>query len=455
MKNKEKLYSVLLASTILISFFIFDLSTAFAPPLQNFSPTVKETQITSSGEAVCPAIYNGRVVWKDYRNENWDIYMYDLSTQKETRITDHSSDQVQPAIYGDKIVWEDWRNEGSDIYMYDLSTKKEIQITRNGSASYPAIYKDRIVWQDTRNEKSDENEDYITHPDIYMYNLSTKMEAQITSSRSTGYPAIYGDRIVWNDHRNGMYDIYMYDLSTNKETRITSSGSAGYPAIYGDSVVYDDYRNGTQVYLYDLSIKKETQISNSESAAYPAIYKDRIAWQDNHNEKSDENEDYITHSRIYTYNLSTSRQTQITNNESALIPKIYDDMLVWYEYHNGKTDIYIHFLNSTLPVADFSASQTTGSTPFNVMFTDKSMGVPDEWNWNFGDGTNSTEQNPNHTYSAAGNYKVMLIASSANGNDTKTSEIKVQSTSPASPGGFNSLIFVMIVLYFCRKSTLK
>ena len=30
------------------------------------------------------------------------------------------------------------------------------------------------------------------------------------------------------------------------------------------------------------------------------------------------------------------------------------------------------------------------------------------WNWNFGDGTNSTEQNPVHTYSKAGNYTVNL-----------------------------------------------
>jgi PGF-pre-PGF domain-containing protein len=45
--------------------------------------------------------------------------------------------------------------------------------------------------------------------------------------------------------------------------------------------------------------------------------------------------------------------------------------------------------------------------------------------WDFGDGTFSTEQNPTHTYSAAGNYTVSLIVSNVNGSASKTSTITV------------------------------
>jgi gliding motility-associated-like protein len=45
--------------------------------------------------------------------------------------------------------------------------------------------------------------------------------------------------------------------------------------------------------------------------------------------------------------------------------------------------------------------------PFVRSFTDLSLGA-NEWYWNFGDGNNSTQQNPVHTYSAVGNYTVSL-----------------------------------------------
>ena len=54
-----------------------------------------------------------------------------------------------------------------------------------------------------------------------MYDLSTSKETRITTNESDQiYPAIYGDRIVWQDDRNGHMDVYMYDISTSKETRI-------------------------------------------------------------------------------------------------------------------------------------------------------------------------------------------------------------------------------------------
>ncbi len=60
------------------------------------------------------------------------------------------------------------------------------------------------------------------------------------------------------------------------------------------------------------------------------------------------------------------------------------------------------------PVAAFSASPTSGNVPLNVTFTDKSTGTPTSWKWSFGDGTNSTVQNPTHKYTKAGTYTVAL-----------------------------------------------
>jgi PKD repeat protein len=88
---------------------------------------------------------------------------------------------------------------------------------------------------------------------------------------------------------------------------------------------------------------------------------------------------------------------------------------------------------SAPPTADFSASPTSGNAPLNVAFTDGSTGNPTAWSWDFGDGTSSPEQDPTHTYTAAGTYTVSLTASNAAGPDTKTrTDYITVSTAPAS-----------------------
>jgi PKD repeat protein len=81
---------------------------------------------------------------------------------------------------------------------------------------------------------------------------------------------------------------------------------------------------------------------------------------------------------------------------------------------------YINVTPSQKPVADFWGTPRSGNTPVNITFTDNTTGEPTQWNWTFGDETYSTEKNPVHTYSAAGNYTVTLTASNKAGTNTAT-----------------------------------
>jgi len=60
------------------------------------------------------------------------------------------------------------------------------------------------------------------------------------------------------------------------------------------------------------------------------------------------------------------------------------------------------------PDANFTMNSTADNIPFTIQFTDTSGGTPTSWFWDFGDGTNSTLQNPVHTYSLPGIYSVNL-----------------------------------------------
>jgi PGF-pre-PGF domain-containing protein len=81
--------------------------------------------------------------------------------------------------------------------------------------------------------------------------------------------------------------------------------------------------------------------------------------------------------------------------------------------------------NSYLPLANFDVNPSSGNAPLSVQFTDNSEKAT-EWNWNFGDGTNSSEQNPMHNYSAAGNFTVNLTVSNSNGTASKSQQITVR-----------------------------
>ena len=127
-----------------------------------------EDRVTRA-QIIDPTTLSGdRVVWMDFRNGNFDIYMHDLTTGLEYQITTHPSDELWPAISGDRIVWVDLRNGRGpgnwDIYMYDITTGVEMPIgTAPLGFGVPAISGDRIVWSDTGG-------------DIYLYDIGTGVE---------------------------------------------------------------------------------------------------------------------------------------------------------------------------------------------------------------------------------------------------------------------------------------
>jgi len=374
----------------------------------------RETRITTNAGLyenywISPAISGDRIVWQDYRNGYSDIYLYDISTGIESRVTTDSSSQYSPAISGDRIVWYDYRNGDSDIYLYDISTGIESRVTTDPSSQYsPSISGDRIVWQDYRNG------DY----DIYFYDISTGIESRITTNTSyQSSPSISGDRIVWMDDRNGDYDIYLYDISTGIESRITTNTSYQYsPAISGDRIVWQDSRNGDyDIYLYDISTGIESRITtNTSYQSSPSISGDRIVWMDDRNGNMD----------IYSYNLNTCTERAVcTDSATQEYPALSGNHTVWLDYRNGYPDLYLYTFEPesfVTPVTNFTANMTSGVKPLTVEFTDLSTNGPGSWNWSFGDGNFSTVQNPVHTYEFTGTFTVSLNATNAGGSNVST-----------------------------------
>jgi hypothetical protein len=144
----------------------------------------------------------------------------------------------------------------------------------------------------------------------------------------------------------------------------------------------------------------------------------------------------------------TADDTELCEGETCTISVSGPQTGVLYHWSNGETGnsitvtetgIYYCYGDNTdcqsensnsvevevqaLPIADFSSDVQGGGTPFEVMFSDLSTENPVSWAWDFGDGGNSTDQNPVYVYENSGVYSVSLQVETSYGcNDQITKE---------------------------------
>jgi PKD repeat protein len=79
------------------------------------------------------------------------------------------------------------------------------------------------------------------------------------------------------------------------------------------------------------------------------------------------------------------------------------------------------------PTAIFNGGPKRGPAPLKVTFKDLSAGAVG-YEWDFGDGSTSTEKEPVHTYETAGIYTVSLTVTNPNGEDSVTREALIEAT---------------------------
>lgn len=128
-----------------------------------------------------------------------------------------------------------------------------------------------------------------------------------------------------------------------------------------------------------------------------------------------------------------STSTAQNPNHTFVQPGTYTVTLTTTD-NNGCSSSFSRDITSlTLPVANFMTPDTLGCSPIDITFTDLSTGnYPiTGWQWSFGDGGSSTQQNPTHTYTNDGNYSVGLIATDINGcKDTLVKQDYIRLTNP-------------------------
>ena len=416
MKNKGKLYSIALSSTILV-FMFFILISAVA----------SAAQVTRIGNGSDPAIYGSKVTWTD----GGVIHVYDLTAKTDTTVS--SSSASYPAIYDNKLVWHDESNGTPRLTVYDLKTAARSYISKDvDSSSVPAIYGSRIVWSANYNEA---NYNYK----VYMRDISTSQQTEIADGNS---PDIYDTRITYGYEDADGRTIVVYDINAKEIINVHSSSQVFNPHIYGNKVIWSNFysRDGF-IEMYDLITKETIDVTsdNTGNTLYgPDVIADagddtgtHIDINGNKIVYSKSGDDQFGYAGVYVYDIPSAKSTpvHIYPKETYTTPGVYNDTIVWGIDSNrgvgaaNDNGIYVSDLSITdtlSPVAAFTSNVTSGNVPLTVLFTDTGTGgTPESWYWDFGDGINSKHaQTATHTFTKVGTYDVSLTVGNSAGSNT-------------------------------------
>lgn len=302
--------------------------------------------LSSSGaDQINPALSGNRVLWQDYRNGKWDIYLRDLSDNSTRNLTAGKlADQINPGVDGDHAVWQDLSAGNWDIVLYDLATSAETVIAAGVSdETLPVVKGNWVAYQSKA----------AGNWDIYLYNILTKETRRVTSDpRDQINPALYGNLLVWEDYRNGLGDIYSYDLTSGAESRITENiDDQTHPSISSGGVIWVDSRDGNrELYGFNPASGRTTRMSYSwTDEAQPYLSGDNAVFVDYASGSSDPNLSLI--------NLSTRRSMRLVSEpHKQEQPRLENGRLVWQDNRSGVWQIYFSELTLPPTVASYPLS---------------------------------------------------------------------------------------------------
>jgi beta propeller repeat protein len=245
---------------------------------KNISSGTSKQLITSNAWKQMVWVGGDIVTWVDYRN--WDsltidslnseIYLYNLTTNQEKRVTTDHSYQEKPVTDGTNLAYIDYSSNYGKLFLYNISSGSTVEVSPYmAGKDNPRVYGNIIVWEDYRNATSDKK-----NADIFMYDISTQTTKPIcTAPKYQGNPYVYGKWIVWEDYRNSTpsdslnSDIYAYDITTNSEFPVVTGPSyQGHPTLLSDTVCWIDYSGGSM----KLMMKKIeiTNVIHKETLSY-------------------------------------------------------------------------------------------------------------------------------------------------------------------------------------------
>ncbi len=320
--------------------------------------------VVRTADQVDPAIHGTRVIWQDWRNNDWypgkigfesdgDIYSYDLVSHLERPEGASASDygkflpNDRDAVISDAGIFWVWAGRSDADINNEVRGRTlagdPVNVTLVGEPGQRvindlAIDGNRLVYV-----LSNVGGDYR----VILYDTATRYVFTIRESpNEIRSPDISGDNIVWLEYNGYSWDMYRYNLLQGTARQFaTSVGDRASLAIDGTNVVWSKESGGEyDLYYWDL---RQTYPSGgawlnaSGDQMNPTISGDRVVWQDNRSGTWDIYMGSLSGDTVATVSTAVGDQTS---------PAVDGDRIVWQDNRNGNWDVYMFTVSSSAPV---------------------------------------------------------------------------------------------------------
>lgn len=242
---------------------------------------------------------------------------------------------------------------------------------------------------------------------------------------------------------NAMFDVFLRDLDAGSTVLASANGNgtnsgndASEDAQISDDgrFVYFESRATDLTTISDSNGEKDTFVFDSLSGEVVLVSSNAAGNQTGNG---------------FSYDPVVSpggRFVQMDSGASDLDPSVADT--------NGITDVYVADIASLVANEDPVAGFMTTTDGLEVEFMDTSAdtdGAVQSWQWDFGDGSDSTERDPSHRYATGGTYTASLaITDNLGGSDTTSRAVSVGGGGGGGASG-PALIGGLLVAWLLRR----
>ena len=184
-----------------------------------------------------PAVSGGRIVWQRCDvGGTCDIWFYEWASGTILPITKTPlSNERNPDMNDQNVVYQGDRDGNPDIYVYNLDTRTEKRLTLDGDQGNPHIWGDNVAF-----------DDLSAGPyHVKLWNITSDTVFDLTGGESAQYlNNIWENRVVYTDDRNGDLEIYMTEFTlTQNDLPPVANAGPDQTALAGEPVTFNGGRS--------------------------------------------------------------------------------------------------------------------------------------------------------------------------------------------------------------------
>lgn len=187
-----------------------------------------------------PDIYSEWVVYKELRNNEDFVVIYNLKTKenKELRRTRKiiSSDDLGPSIFENEVVWIEKHEKGGggDLMSYQIGEEKPKRKAKLAPEMIRAVktFKYREGFVLISNKK-----------DVFLYDMNKTSLKKISKSKAeTWQPLINGGKVAWSP--SGREKVILYDIAGDEYVELKAKKGSRIENVifFGDKVFFVDHK---------------------------------------------------------------------------------------------------------------------------------------------------------------------------------------------------------------------